>query len=222
MRSRLPLLVAIGASLGVIGAYLLAGGASYQPLEVADPCEPRPTELLEQRGVLEGIVFSGLDGAACELGVTREELTLAFADDEALAAFSARHSVEEQQVTDAVRAGLMRATDDAEAEGALDALPATLARGAIQVAPIGPLLSAFRSIPGDPTVPEIAAALRDADITLDGIEGALGEFGSDLGERFDALRGLLDPAPAGGPLDPAELRRRLEAALGQFEALGLP
>jgi hypothetical protein len=193
---RLPILVAIGVSLGVIGAYLLAGGASYQPLEVADPCEERPVSVLAERGVLEGIVLSGLDGAACELGVSREELTLALADDEALATFAEARGISEEQVTDAVRAGLRRAVDDAEAEGVLSTPVASVVRAAVEVVPVGPLLDAFRSIPGEPTVPQIIEALSDADLSLERLDEALDGLGSDLEAGFEALRSLLDPGAA--------------------------
>ncbi len=84
----LPVIIALGVSLGVVVAFLLAGGASYKPLAVADPCQPRSPEVLAERGVFEGILLSGLDGAACELGVSREELVTALADDAALDEFS--------------------------------------------------------------------------------------------------------------------------------------
>ncbi|HKJ35131.1 MAG TPA: hypothetical protein VKA36_01065, partial [Solirubrobacterales bacterium] len=58
MRRLLPIYIAAGASLGVILAYLIAGGASYKPLEAADPCEPRPLAVLSERGIFEGIVLS--------------------------------------------------------------------------------------------------------------------------------------------------------------------
>src|SRR5688572_11677013 len=109
MKRWLPVIVATGVSLGVVAAYLIAGGASYKPLEVADPCEPRSEAVLEQRGVFEGIVLSGLDGAACELGVSREELTSAFADEETLAEFAGAHGLDPEGIETAVRAGLVRA-----------------------------------------------------------------------------------------------------------------
>ena len=65
--------ISAAASLALVGVYLALGGASYAPAAVADPCAPR--ELRDQGGfaqVAEQIVLSGLDGAACELGVSRE------------------------------------------------------------------------------------------------------------------------------------------------------
>ncbi len=70
VRRALPLLVALGAVAAVLVPYLALGGATYEPAAVADPCAARdwrdPDGLSE---VLEQIVLSALDGAACELGV---------------------------------------------------------------------------------------------------------------------------------------------------------
>ena len=78
MRRVLPLLVALGLVAAVVVPYLALGGASFEPTPVADPCQARdwrdPGDLSE---ALEQIVLSALDGAACELGVSREELVLA-------------------------------------------------------------------------------------------------------------------------------------------------
>ena len=78
----------------VVVPYLALGGASYEPTPVADPCATRewrdPGDLEE---VLEQIALSALDGAACELGVSREELVLAVRNEEALDAFAEEHGI---------------------------------------------------------------------------------------------------------------------------------
>ena len=62
------------AVAAVVVPYLALGGASFEPTPVADPClkrdRPDPGDL---EAVLEQVVLSALDGAACELGVSREE-----------------------------------------------------------------------------------------------------------------------------------------------------
>ncbi len=68
MRRWLPVHVAAGRSLGLVIAYLLAGGASYEPLRSPTPASRGHPRSSAERGVFEGIVLSGLDGAACELG----------------------------------------------------------------------------------------------------------------------------------------------------------
>ena len=61
-------------------AYLAAGGGDYEPTAVADPCAPR--EWRSPAGIEESaqqFALSALDGAACELGVSREALAVALA-----------------------------------------------------------------------------------------------------------------------------------------------
>ena len=69
------------AAVALVVAYLALGGASYAPAKVADPCATR--DWREPQGVeevAEQIALSGLDGAACELDVSREEMVLALAN----------------------------------------------------------------------------------------------------------------------------------------------
>jgi hypothetical protein len=190
---KLPIYLSIGACIGVLGAYLIAGGASYEPLAAADPCESRSLEVLSERGVLEGVVLSALDGAACDLGVSREELTLAIADEAALAAFAAEHGVSEAEVDSAVRSGLIRAVDDAEAAGLLSGTVASIARLVAENAPVAATLDAFRAIPGEPGIGELIAAAGELQISLSDLQEALGELGSggidDLDSILDELLG---------------------------------
>ena len=87
-----PILVAIAAVAAVVVPYVALGGGSYEPTPVADPCVKRewrdPGDL---QAVLEQVVLSAIDGAACELGTSREELVLALRDEQALDAFAAEH-----------------------------------------------------------------------------------------------------------------------------------
>lgn len=184
---KLPIYVAIGACIGVLGAYLIAGGASYQPLAAADPCESRSIDLLGERGVLEGVALSALDGAACELGVSREELTLAIADEDALAAFADEHAVTETDVDEAVRAGLVRAIDDAELAGQLSGTVASIARLIAENAPIPATLDAFRSIPGEPSVGDLVSAAGELQISLSELQDALGSLDSSGIDDLDSI-----------------------------------
>ena len=73
-------LAAIMLSAALAGSYVALGGGSYKPLSARDPCKPRvwpDTKNLSQ--VAEQLGLSALDGAACNLRVTREELALALA-----------------------------------------------------------------------------------------------------------------------------------------------
>lgn len=201
MRRMLPIYVAAGAALGVIVAYLLAGGASYKPLAAADPCEPRDLAVLAERGTLEGVALSALDGAACELQVTREDLIAALADEQALSDFSAEHGIDEARVEEAIRAGLVRAVDDAELAGLLSGPVAAVAGAIAENAPVGVAIDLFTAIPGDPSLTDLITGVGElgldlqslGDTGLDEIGGFLDEIGR-LGGRLDEIPGLPDGA----------------------------
>ncbi|HSL66044.1 MAG TPA: hypothetical protein VK874_15425 [Gaiellaceae bacterium] len=128
-----PILVALVAVAAVVVPYLALGGASYEPTPVADPCRTRewrdPGDVPQ---VVEQVVLSALDGAACELGASREELLLALEDEQSLAAFAAEHGISASAAEQAVGDGLVRAVDDAEEAGVLSGLAADLVRGAVE------------------------------------------------------------------------------------------
>ena len=66
----------VGA-IALVGIEFANGAAGAGTLAVRDPCEPRsafPGQGLD--ATLQRLVLDGLDGAACELGATREELVL--------------------------------------------------------------------------------------------------------------------------------------------------
>lgn len=203
MSGRMPILLAVGSAIGVIVAYLLAGGASYEPLEVADPCEPRPLEVLAERDAFEGIALSALDGAACELRVTREELTAALADDAALAAFATEHGLDQDEIVAAVRAGLSRSIDDAELQGLIPGPVADLGRLVAARAPVGAVIDLFAALPGDPTLADLIDAIAELDIDI----ADLDELGSQgLEDLRDAVGSLLGPEGVDGvPQSPEDL-----------------
>lgn len=136
MRRALPLLVALGLVAAVILPYLALGGASFEPTPVADPCQVRdwrdPGAVDE---VLEQIALSALDGAACTLGVSREDLVLAVRSEEALDAFAADNRISRVDAESAVRDGMLRAVDDAETAGAIGGTVATFARRTVESVP---------------------------------------------------------------------------------------
>jgi len=144
-----PIIVAAAASLALIGVYLALGGASYAPARVADPCASR--DWRNPQGLqhtAEQIVLSALDGAACKLHVTREDMVLAFSSRASLARFARQHHVSTQQLDDLVRAGLMRSIDDAENAGALNSTVADLLRGLVRRFPIEQLIELLQQLPG--------------------------------------------------------------------------
>lgn len=167
-RGAFLVVAAIAASLVLVGAYLAAGGSSYEPAKTQDPCKPRPwrnPEGLAQ--IAEQFSLSALDGAACRLGVSREQLARALATPAARARFTRRYGIDDAELARAIRAGLLRAVDDAERAGALSPLLA------------GPLRATLRRIPIDQAI----ELINDARSLLDNLQTFLGPAGG-LIEQF--------------------------------------
>jgi hypothetical protein len=142
------LVLATGAAVALVGVYLALGGASYSPAAVADPCAAR--ELRDPEGfeqVAEQIVLSALDGAACELGVSREEVVLAFSSRASLERFAQEHGRSKATLETLVRTGLDRALDDAERTQLLDPGTADLLRGLVARVRVEQLLDLLELLP---------------------------------------------------------------------------
>jgi hypothetical protein len=135
-------LVALGLAAVVLIAVELGQGAlSYGESEVADPCT---ADVSFEGGGLDAavqrIALDGLNGAACELGTTREELVLAFDEDRSDLRWD-RETIER-----AVRSGLLRSLDEAEDRGDIGGLAATVVRELIERAPIDWLIEGGGSL----------------------------------------------------------------------------
>jgi uncharacterized membrane protein len=167
VKGRTLVVGSIAISLVLVGAYLVAGGSSYAPAKTQNPCKPRPWSSPQTLGQLANqFSISALDGAACELGVSRETLAQALTSEERRERFSKRYGIDDEKLTKAIRAGLVRAVDDAEEAGALSPLLAV------------PLRAALRRIPLEQAI-EI---VRDARSLLGNVEGFLGPAGQLLEE----------------------------------------
>jgi hypothetical protein len=157
--------VALAASVALVVAYLAAGGGDYEPTAVADPCASR--EWRDPEGVEESaqqFALSALDGAACELQVSRETLAVALATPESREEFAAEHGIDDAELEAAVRAGVLRAIDDAERADALDPLVA----------------EGLRLVAARLPVDEGIALIEDATELFDGAGGVLDDLGGLL------------------------------------------
>jgi hypothetical protein len=126
------LAVLAAAAVALIAVELSQGALSFGEPKVADPCADRaPYPGSGFDATVQRVVLDGLDGAACELGTTREELVLAF--DPAL---GADVQWDKKTIERAVRSGLDEAIDDAESRGDIPGLAATLMREVVARAPI--------------------------------------------------------------------------------------
>jgi hypothetical protein len=141
--------LSMAAALALVVTYLALGGASYAPAQVADPCATRdwrePQGLAE---VGEQIVLSGLDGVACELGVSREEMVLALANGDSREQFAREHGISDERLEQLVRNGLMRAIDDAVEADALNPTIADILRGLVRSIPVDELVDLLERLPG--------------------------------------------------------------------------
>jgi hypothetical protein len=158
----------IVSALVLVGIYLAAGGSSYTPEKSQDPCKPRPWSNPEGlQEIANQFSISALDGAACQLGVTRETLARALATPEGRERFKERYGIDDAKLAKAIRAGLLRAVSDAEEAGALSPLIA------------GPLRRTIEEIPLDRAI----ELVNDASSALGGVESLLGPA-TNLLEEF--------------------------------------
>lgn len=159
---------AVLASLLLVGAYLAAGGSSYEPEQVQNPCKPRPWSNPQSLGqIANQFTISALDGAACKLGVSREALARALATPEGRKRFTEKYGIDDEKLAKAIRAGLLRAVDDAEEAGALSPILAV------------PLRATLRNIP----LEEAIELIQNGRKLLGNVEGFLGPAGSII-EQF--------------------------------------
>jgi hypothetical protein len=114
------------------------------------------------RGVRAAVRLSALDGAACELGVSRGDARGRARDPESRAEFATKYGIEDAELEAAVRAGVERGIDDAEAAGALNPLVAT----------------GLRAIAARLPVDEAVALIEDGSELFGGAGGLLDQLGN--------------------------------------------
>jgi hypothetical protein len=182
-------LIAVTA-VTLIAVELSRGAASYGEFHPADPCTAPstfPGEGLDP--TIQRIALSGLNGAACELGTSREELVLSFVPE----AGGQPIKWDRPTIERAVRAGLEKAIDDAKARGSIGSLTALVLNEIAARAPIDWLISGADSLAGFARQVDdqgFAATLRDRlEQAIDSaeIEGRLRHFEAVLLRRAAEL-----------------------------------
>jgi MFS family permease len=127
----------------LVAAEFRAGARDYGTREYVAPCDapedpfPRGSGI---DGTLQRIALSAINGAACELGTGREELILSL---ERRSGFGPEVTWTEAALEDALRAGLVRAIDDADERDTLPGLAARALRFVAERAPIDWILGRF-------------------------------------------------------------------------------
>jgi hypothetical protein len=139
--------VAVSAALVV--TYAALGGGRSVSTPARDSCAQRSPHHAEGvQEAIQQIVLATADGAACELGVTREELLLALGSGADLGRFAAKHNLTQQDAERAIRQGLVRSIDDANQRGAIGDTTARLLRGIAERLPIDTMLSVLEKASG--------------------------------------------------------------------------
>jgi hypothetical protein len=129
------IVVALLVAAAILVAVELGMGAIDTGSAVANPCkarQPFPGGGID--ATIQRIVLNGLDGAACRLHTTREELVLS------LRSSGGNIHFDKRKTEVAVRAGLLRAVDEAERRGDIPGFLAPIARRLIRTAPIDKLV----------------------------------------------------------------------------------
>jgi hypothetical protein len=136
VKPALWVLAALLASGVVLVGVELARGALDEPSpKIANPCHSRPGRTGGIDTTIQRIVLDGLDGAACRLHTTREELVLSFGGGDLAPRKWDNHTIEV-----ALRAGLLRSVDAAEQRGDVPGFLAPALRGLVERAPLDELL----------------------------------------------------------------------------------
>jgi MFS family permease len=126
--------IAAAAAVGLVATEFAAGAATVGEFEAVDPCTASPDTYPGDGldAAVQRIALSTLNGAACELGTTRERLVLSLDPD------SGYDDVEwdEETLEQAMRAGAHRAIDDADERDSIPGFIATALHFIVDRAPV--------------------------------------------------------------------------------------
>ena len=137
MSARWVLAVLFVAAAVLVGVEFAKGAAHAGSVQLADPCKSR-----EFTGdVIQRVVLNGLDGAACRLHISREKLVLSIGSS---SPFHTHWS--KQQIEVALRAGMLRAVDEAVQRGDIPGFLAEPIRNLVRTVPLDKLVSGGLSL----------------------------------------------------------------------------
>jgi hypothetical protein len=127
------LAVLFAAAAVLVGIELGLGAAHAGDVHLADPCASHANSA---GGAIQRVILDGLDGAACRLHISREELVLSVGSSSPFHTHWSKHRIDV-----ALRAGLLRAVDEAERRGDMPSFLADPVRRAIKTLPIDRLIT---------------------------------------------------------------------------------
>ena len=122
-----------GAAL--VGVELGKGALDEPAPKIANPCQPREGRTGGIDATIQRIVLDGLDGAACRLHTSREELVLSLGGGVGVTRRWDEHTIEV-----ALRAGLLRSVDEAVERGDVPSFLAPALRQLVESAPLDQLV----------------------------------------------------------------------------------
>ena len=133
MKAALVALLLGGVAL--VAVELGLGALNEPSPKIADPCQPRAGRTGGIDTTIQRIVLDGLDGAACRLHTTREELVLSIGGGSQAPRHWDAHTIEV-----ALRAGMLRSVDEAVQRGDVPSFLAPTLRGLVERLPLQKLI----------------------------------------------------------------------------------
>ena len=133
MKAALVALLIAGVAL--VAVELGLGALDEPSPKIADPCQPRAGRTGGIDMTIQRIVLDGLDGAACRLHTTREELVLSVGGGTEAPRHWDAHTIEV-----ALRAGMLRSVDEAVQRGDIPSFLAPTVRGLVERLPLQRLI----------------------------------------------------------------------------------
>lgn len=114
------IVIAVVLSLGVLAVQLASGGASFTPQRTADPCrDPGRVTDDDLDRVVEVVVVTGVNDAACTLGLSRERLLLGLLSEEERAELEAGLGIDEDEMARTLKEGIANAITRLDRAGQL-------------------------------------------------------------------------------------------------------
>lgn len=126
----------LASGVVLVGVELGKGALDEPAPKIANPCVARNGRTGGFDTTVQRIVLDGLDGAACRLHTTREELVLSLGGS----GLGVTRHWDEHTIEVALRAGLLRSVDAAVRRGDVPEFLAPALRGIVERAPIGQLV----------------------------------------------------------------------------------
>jgi hypothetical protein len=201
----------------VLSVQIASGGTRFLPSTPRSACAASAPALPAQGdldALTQTIVVDGVRRAACQLRTSRERLLIALPSATERAALARDRGVSDQEVLDALRAGLLQAVARIDRAGALPPVSSLLDDLIAQLGLPGIAEAAARQIPADvidellPTGDTLRRAITSVDLAqlLEGIDdpasfeaalapairdAAVAEARERLADRLGGLSGLL-------------------------------